>query len=291
MWLYVIAFACLLIYLIHKQNDGGSSVQKQKGGGYEPPYIPDMGPPEEESEEEQEEMPELEPEPEPEAKTECKLIKHEAKLNKCAKSLETINRKLDVSDELTAEEHQEVRKIAVKTGKLAKKVQHTTKEIQQKKSAVLEKVRDTADDEELAQQLATETEEETGAVLSIQNHIGLTKSVLGNHHDRLKQLEQYLCKITSGTNKNNALLADIKNKLQTSVTKKSISLESGLGASIKSEEEQDDQKLQVEETTNKIRDNCPVCPINTGSNNPVDIKEVTNQGYGTIAPVMGPFIT
>lgn len=95
--------------------------------------------------------------------------------------------------------------------------------------------------------------------------------------DRLKRLEKYVCQLKREANKNQNVLSDVNQKLQSSVTTEE---ETAGPAPVDNDEE---QKRKITETSNVIKQNCPVCPM-YAQTHPVNILEVTGQGFGTIAP-------
>ena len=125
------------------------------------------------------------------------------------------------------------------------------------------------------------TENIAKKVIGSNDHIKLTKHVLSNHNDRLHKLEKYICQLRSEAGKNQNVLSDISNKLKDSVADTEA-------ASVENVNERKQKKQAVQETSRVIKNNCPVCPMYSETN-PVNILEVTGQGFGTIAPAtLGP---
>lgn len=100
-----------------------------------------------------------------------------------------------------------------------------------------------------------------------------------------------LKKLKLQANKNHETLVEISNKLTAGCNRREDGTGTGSAATaapLRSEDEQQQLNNEVQKTAKAIKDGCPVCPMYTETN-PVNVLEVTNQGFGTIAPkTLGP---
>ena len=200
----------------------------------------------------------------------------ESKVCRCNKALDKINNKLNKTNNLTSDEHELIRELAKSTNKIGKTIDEADNIIKEQISEVNEAKQDAVNDINTAKKIRAESQIENvsgeQSVIEVQDHIELTKNVLDNHNKRLKNLEKHLCELKSHTYKSNATLTDIKNKLQsrkdTKIGPKTINKKSS----------------KVKQTVNVIKENCPVCPL-YAETNPVNVLEVTGQGFGSIAPI------
>jgi hypothetical protein len=247
--------------------------------------------------------------------------KQDVKIGNSKKRLEKISRKLDQKGELNEQEHQTLQETAIKVNNVQNMVEEAEKIIKVQKKDVLAQVKEVQEDEEVVKTLQAEVQlnipetpdsdeeeeddpwmqvkkqhqkklqhrkqatkmvqvigqEAEHKVIRIKDHVKLTKDVLGNHNDRLNKLEGHLCQLKGIMNTSQALLTNIKGKLENSVQ------ESSTHASALSPQHQQAKKSMVRQTTRTIKANCPVCPM-YAQTHPVGVLEVTNQGFGSIAP-------
>lgn len=233
------------------------------------------------------------------------LQRDNEKVAKVTKSLETVNTRLNHNGELSEEEHQQLQKLAIRAKHVNDHISGTEQRLRTIQSSipstteaeVVEETEATTEDEDehpwlkakkLAErekiaekakrpELAERSERSEGSV-SIGTHIKLTKDVLGNHNERLMRLEKHMCELKRKAEKNQAILSDIRHKLQNTVEDRQYSPAPG---------KVPDQSELVHKTNRVIKQNeckpCPVCPL-YAQTHPVNILEVSGQGFGTIAP-------
>lgn len=246
------------------------------------------------------------------------------KVSNHTKVLEKINANLERNGVLSETEHHELQKIAEKTRSIDKTVKTTEVLIKRKINEIKNQQLETEEDDRIAKQLHIQVQEEAAAaaeeeeepywikaakvsqseeteedtknfvpitnkseqnVIKVRNNIKLTKNALGNHDNRLRLLEKYVCQLRKETTKNNSLLTDMKNKLQNSVANNKF-------ACAKSEQEQNKQRDQVKKTSCVIKNtdsnntptvSCPVCPM-YAKTDPAGVCDITRQGFGSIVP-------
>lgn len=99
--------------------------------------------------------------------------------------------------------------------------------------------------------------------------------------DSDSELEEKLKELKLQANKNHETLAEISNQLSSNDN-------DTVAAPLRSDAEQQRLQNEVQQTTKAIKEGCPVCPLYTETN-PVNILEISNQGFGSIAPKgLGP---
>lgn len=198
-------------------------------------------------------------------------------LNAILKQLEELQRKPMVEPE------RDVDKALVLAKKLKEQDDATTKRVHQvrrQREELDKKLDEVKQDAVVAKKLETEekirTDNTVTQSLSIKQHIELTKKVLDNHNKRLEKLEGKLCGIGSEIRRGHAMLKSIKGKLDNDAkpdTKHQRFRKSNKASS--------EHKLRQLAREVQKDPKCPVCPMYADTH-PVNVLEVTNQGFGSI---------
>ena len=214
--------------------------------------------------------------------------------------LTEMNKKLDHIGELSEEEHTQLQNVAESIQGIDTVLHEQEAGLKVKQSQLGQKVEAADEDLKIAKQLQVQVQvqaqsgspqvpvnntllsedvvlipcEQEQKVLTVKDHIDLTRSVLDNHNGRLQKLEQHLCQIRGDMGVNKALLKDISTKLNNSVKS---------AGTLKVINKPDKQMTKY--TVDKVHKSlqCPVCPM-YATTHPVNIYEVNRQGFGSIAP-------
>jgi len=194
------------------------------------------------------------------------------------KELETLQKKPQVDPEHDIEQAIELADKLKEQDDAATKRVH---QVRQERKELDEKLDEVKKDEVTAKELEANEKINTPAssstsTLSIKNHIELTKKVLDNHNKRLEKLEGKLCGIGSEIRKGHAMLKSIKGKLDNDMKP-----ETKHQRFRKSNKVANKRKLRKLEHQIKQDPKCPVCPMYSDTH-PVNVLEVTNQGFGSI---------
>ena len=216
-------------------------------------------------------------------------------IDRNTKKLETISQNLSKKGELNESEHEAVRKIAEKTNDISDAIEAVGKEIKKQIKELEDKQVNMESDIKLVRNLQIgrpqmkrpaplrqqDSYEDDFDDLDFNDHIHLTKGVLGNHNNRLKKLEKNLCGIRSDSRKTRDLLREINGRLKTHDIN---------NQNARTYDQNNYQREQVKQTTSAIDYNCPASPLYAKT--PVGIVEVggydnnaqIKQGYGEIVP-------
>lgn len=185
------------------------------------------------------------------------VTKQGKKIKKSNAKLDQINRKLDVKDELTEEEHVTVQEMAIKNGDINRLAEETKHVLNAKKETASAQDEEVAVDEDVARQFRVATQvssQEDTDIVALTKRINRTRKMVDLHNTHLMGLDYQLKHLRNNIETNNALLISIKGKLENS-------LKPTNHASVKSPQEEQQRAKQVQATAETIARNCPVCPL------------------------------